>query len=290
MTTHIAHYCSLLLHAQEQTPQYYDDESDLSLFHCTQEELAQLEDIEDLVSRLDQQQQCSETCFAAALVYIDRITTSEAGGLVLNHHTMHKLVLASVLVAHQFLDDSPGLALSFADASGFEPKLVADLKTEFLFMLEFDLMITPHELATYSDLLHGRFSSQHFVRSGLWAGTPPCSIPQDGGNDEPTDSIDYPVISVSQPTPPPSQPDVGLPPLMSLVSSPTQTPRSPNSHALCCSPQRPRRMGSLKKCLMSPIPIQTRRRISDPRARSPSAETCPALKSRQRMGRAHSSS
>eukprot|EP00300_Choanocystis_sp_HF-7_P010511 c16987_g1_i1.p1 GENE.c16987_g1_i1~~c16987_g1_i1.p1 ORF type:complete len:264 (+),score=33.97 c16987_g1_i1:76-867(+) len=185
---HTSHYCRVLAHAATTET---NDFSTCSLFHSTQEELAQLEDINDLVSRLDQIQ-CSETCFAAALVYIDRITNLEAGGLVLNHHTMHKLVLTSVLVAHQFLDDSPGSALSFADAAGFDPKLVADLKTEFLFMLEFDLMIAPEELATYSDLLYGRFSSQHFPHSGLWAGIPP----QDN---DPTHNIDYPVISVSHP-------------------------------------------------------------------------------------------
>jgi hypothetical protein len=79
----------------------------------------------------------------------------------------------SLLLANQFLDDKSERALQFARVAHVHPVTMANLKIDFLFRVSFSLMVTEDEIRGYSDKLHGRFSTEYFKQSLMWAGMPP---------------------------------------------------------------------------------------------------------------------
>jgi hypothetical protein len=84
---HIQHLVSLLMFvAQKNDPNDQFALGGLATpFHCNQNE-----PLIDLVTRLFQHIRCSTSCYAAALVYIDRITEANSD-LPLNLRTVHLL-------------------------------------------------------------------------------------------------------------------------------------------------------------------------------------------------------
>eukprot|EP00301_Raphidiophrys_heterophryoidea_P019863 c469_g1_i1.p1 GENE.c469_g1_i1~~c469_g1_i1.p1 ORF type:complete len:258 (+),score=38.68 c469_g1_i1:393-1166(+) len=170
---HVQHLVNLLMYvAQKNDPnEPYDVLA--TPFHC-----AQNEPLVDLVLRLNQHIRCSPSCYAAALVYIDRVTESNPD-LPLNGRTVNLLFTTSLLLANQFLDDKSERALQFANVARIHPVTMANLKTDFLFRVRFHLILSEIDLHGYSDKLQGPFSTQYFEQTGMWNGILkiPVSLP-----------------------------------------------------------------------------------------------------------------
>jgi len=138
-----------------------------SLFHAEQGE-----PLRDLVRRLDDNIRCSPSCYAVALVYMDRITETNPD-VPLISRTVNLLFTTSLLLANQFLDDKAERALQFARVAGIHPSVMASLKIDFLFRISFSLVVSEVEMKGYSDNLSGRLSTKHFRDLSMWDGILP---------------------------------------------------------------------------------------------------------------------
>jgi len=168
-SAHVSHLVKLLTYVTRRNESISDNSE--TLFHCTENEQ---EALHSFIARLDDNIRCSETCYATALVYIDRITEMSTD-LTLNCWTVQRLFTTSLLVANQFLDDTAERALQFSRVAGFDALAMAAMKTDFLFRIQFRLVVSDEEVLGYSDKLQGRFSTAEFARLKLWSGKP-CHV------------------------------------------------------------------------------------------------------------------
>ncbi len=68
------------------------------------------------------------------------------------------------------MDDQPESVAQFSRVTCVPAKILALLKTDFLFHLEFELTVSEMELRTYSDKLLGPFSTCEFSSTAMWNG------------------------------------------------------------------------------------------------------------------------
>eukprot|EP00301_Raphidiophrys_heterophryoidea_P009009 c13303_g1_i1.p1 GENE.c13303_g1_i1~~c13303_g1_i1.p1 ORF type:complete len:215 (+),score=36.33 c13303_g1_i1:156-800(+) len=162
----VEHLVNLLLYVSQRNDLNESSDVLATPFHSIQNE-----PLLDLVSRLYQHIRCSSSCFAAALVYLDRVTEANPD-LPLNLKTVNLLFTTSLLLANQFLDDKSERALQFANVARIHPITMANLKTDFLFRIRFHLTLCEADVRGYSDKLQGYFSTQSFELLGLWNGIP----------------------------------------------------------------------------------------------------------------------
>jgi len=168
---HVTHLVRLLTYVSHRNSSSNDSPYH-TMFHSKEKE----ESLSTFIARLDQNIRCSESCYATALVFIDRITELNSD-LDLNEQTVHRLFTVSLLLANQFLDDTAERTLQFARVAGFHPTTMARLKTDFLFRIQFRLCVRDDEVQGYSDKLQGRFSTGSFEERALWSGVPLASGP-----------------------------------------------------------------------------------------------------------------
>lgn len=108
--------------------------------------------IKDYLKRIAKFSHCSEECFVLALIYIDRLILSNRTFLV-NIYNVHRLVIASVMVAAKFFDDEYFNNAHYGRVGGVSCKEVNQLEIEFLFMINFDLLVTNELYTTYDKRL-----------------------------------------------------------------------------------------------------------------------------------------
>lgn len=166
---HVIHLVKLLTFVAKRNTVKHDT----TLFNTDEEDRPGLL---PFVSRLDDLIRCSESCYATALVYLDRITAMNSD-LTLNNNTVHRLFATSLLVANQFLDDTAERTLQFARVINTDPLEMAQLKTDFLFRIQFKLVAAEQEIRIYSDKLQGRFSTTAFAEKKLWDGVQEAKAP-----------------------------------------------------------------------------------------------------------------
>jgi len=134
------------------------------------------ESVFELIARLDQYIRCSESCYAIALVFVDRLTETNKD-ISLTRRTLKRLFTTSLLVANQFYDDKSECALQFARVASIPGPTMAALKTEFLLRLNYRLVVSDSDVKGYADQLKGRFSSENFSTQGMWTGLCTATIP-----------------------------------------------------------------------------------------------------------------
>jgi len=180
VNTHVTHLVKLLTYVTRRNEAIHDE--NVTMFHSSEQED---ESLHNFVARLDDNIRCSETCYATALVFIDRITEMSSD-LTLNYWTVQRLFTTSLLIANQFLDDTAERTLQFARVAGYEPLVMAAMKTDFLFRIQFRLMVSDEEVLGYSDKLQGRFSTAEFSKHKLWSGKPPVQAEKRADSRTPT--------------------------------------------------------------------------------------------------------
>jgi len=89
------------------------------------------------------------------LEYIHRVTNYKSE-VEVNYHTAHQLVLTCIRVATKFLDDVAFNCFLYAKVVGLTVATVSALETQLLFLLSFDLFVSPKQYQSrYKEMLKG---------------------------------------------------------------------------------------------------------------------------------------
>ncbi|KAF0911585.1 hypothetical protein E2562_011207 [Oryza meyeriana var. granulata] len=107
---------------------------------------------------------CSPACFVVAHVYLDRLAGRPEEGesspaVCVDSYSVHRLLIASVMVAAKFMDDIHYNNAYFARVGGVEVAEMNGLELELLFALRFRLNVTPATFATYCAALEGEMAA-----------------------------------------------------------------------------------------------------------------------------------
>lgn len=108
--------------------------------------------IADYISRLRMYFFCSDSCFLVALIYMDR---------VIKHHphiqlcslSCHRLFVAALIVTVKFYEDTYYSNAYYAKAGGLVLQEINELESGFLQLLDWKLIVEPHDYAIYFELL-----------------------------------------------------------------------------------------------------------------------------------------
>ena len=113
-------------------------------------------------------------CLLMILIYIDRIC--ERSGLVISTLTVHRIVIATVVVAIKAVCDNYHTNTHYARVGGLSIQELNALELEALFLLDWQLTVTPERLQHYYTNLV-RNSQRHTAE--VW---PPAQPPVVGGS------------------------------------------------------------------------------------------------------------
>lgn len=102
---------------------------------------------------------CSDSCYALAFIYIDRLLQRNAD-FALSLRSAHRVILAALLLAIKFHDDDYYTNLYYSQVGGIGLQELNGLETEMLGLLRFDLHVTPQIYFTYLNQIHAHFARQ----------------------------------------------------------------------------------------------------------------------------------
>uniref|UniRef100_A0A7S4PH37 Cyclin n=1 Tax=Paramoeba aestuarina TaxID=180227 RepID=A0A7S4PH37_9EUKA len=117
------------------------------------------------VERVTTYAPCTVECFVVALVYLNRMSSQKLG--FINPMTIHRLFLASLLLAAKYYDDLYFNNKFYARVGGISCKELNALELEFLIRTEFSLGISKEEFLKFSHVLssspcHSKTASDPF--------------------------------------------------------------------------------------------------------------------------------
>lgn len=121
-----------------------------SCFHSVREPPAM--PLGSYLTRLRTYCQCSDACFIASLVYVDRAVKRQPSFEVSNL-TIHRLVAASVVVGAKFLDDTYYSNAYYAKVCGVSVKHLNSLEVAMLKCVDWNLSITSDEFDYYCSIV-----------------------------------------------------------------------------------------------------------------------------------------
>eukprot|EP00457_Paulinella_chromatophora_P001793 gb/GEZN01001795.1/.p1 GENE.gb/GEZN01001795.1/~~gb/GEZN01001795.1/.p1 ORF type:complete len:904 (-),score=102.37 gb/GEZN01001795.1/:113-2698(-) len=200
--------------------------------------------IYDYLVRIFTYAECSPACFILAIIYLDKVILKQDRGLIVNSHTIHRLLITSIMLAAKFLDDRFLSNLHYASMGGIAPAELNQLEVDLLFYMEFSLLVSGKTFLNYRQELL-RHAALHMNRPS----------PRPGAGSCPTRCpISPPKQSSFSSTSQSSSADSNVAPSVPLQESATPSELSPTSN-------------------MSPSSTQ-----SD--SSSPMAEDCPSTPSR----------
>ena len=122
--------------------------------------------IHDYLKVLNEKTKCGKTCFISAMIYIDRLLTFQPT-ILITPTTVHKLFLIALLTASKFLTDVFYNNQVWALIGGVRTEEINILEREFLFMLEFSLVISKEEYEHYEKLLDNIANCRAFLSPTL---------------------------------------------------------------------------------------------------------------------------
>jgi len=109
--------------------------------------------LDDWLMRLAWWYDCPKESFVLALEYIHRVTNCKSE-VEVNYHTAHQLVLTCIRVATKFFDDVAFNSLLYAKVVGLPTATVSALEVQLLFLLSFDLFVSPKQYQSrYKEML-----------------------------------------------------------------------------------------------------------------------------------------
>merc|ERR550532_2861612 len=102
---------------------------------------------------------CSDATFIAALILVDRLLEYDGGRLPLTLRNVHRVFLASLVVAVKYHEDLVYSNSHYAKAGGVHLREVNRLERVLLAALDFDLRIAPEQYRLYEASLLSLCSS-----------------------------------------------------------------------------------------------------------------------------------
>jgi len=109
--------------------------------------------IDKYLMRLQLRFECSDASFIAALIVVDRLLEYDGGRLPLTMHNVHRIFLASLVVAVKYHEDGVYANSHYAKAGGVHLREVNRLERVLLSALDFDLHIAPEQYQQYEAAL-----------------------------------------------------------------------------------------------------------------------------------------
>lgn len=115
--------------------------------------------IDKYLLRLSATFRCSDATFIAALIMVDRLLGYDGGRLPLTMRNVHRVFLASLVVAVKYHEDLVYSNSHYAKAGGVHLREVNRLERTLLVALDFDLRVAPEEYRMYEASLASLSSS-----------------------------------------------------------------------------------------------------------------------------------
>jgi len=109
--------------------------------------------IDKYLMRLRLRFECSDATFIAALIIVDRLLEYDGGRLPLTMQNVHRIFLASLVVAVKYHEDLCYANSHYAMAGGVHVREVNRLERVILMALDFDLRIAPDQYQMYEAAL-----------------------------------------------------------------------------------------------------------------------------------------
>lgn len=98
---------------------------------------------------LRDQTQCPRACFVVALILLDKLLAKQTH-VQITSNTVHKLILCSLMTASKFTSDMHLENITWASIGGVRADEMSILELEFLFQLQFGLVVTDIEYEKYN--------------------------------------------------------------------------------------------------------------------------------------------
>jgi len=111
------------------------------------------------LTRLRTYCQCSDACFVASLVLIDRAVRLRPGFEVSNL-TIHRLLAASVVIGAKFLDDVYYSNAYYAKVCGLSVRELNSLEAALLRLVDWRVAINPEEFDHYAAIVMGKLPEE----------------------------------------------------------------------------------------------------------------------------------
>ncbi|EGR32235.1 n-terminal domain protein [Ichthyophthirius multifiliis] len=155
-----------------------DNEQLISIISCLLEEILQITDqqenkfpsifhnkklptisIRDYLLRINRICHCSQECFILSIIYIDKIIQRQKE-FVVNSFCIHRLLLASIMVAAKFFDDKYYNNSYYAKAGGVSSVEINYYERSFLQLINFNLFVKEYQFYNYRQKLLDSYQQQ----------------------------------------------------------------------------------------------------------------------------------
>lgn len=103
--------------------------------------------IADYMARIQKYFNCSESCFVAMLIYLDRLTSSTP--IVVNLSNIYRLLLTSMVLAVKFWEDKLRTNTFYAKVGGVSLKELNEMESNGLRLLEWNVHISDQDYQIY---------------------------------------------------------------------------------------------------------------------------------------------
>lgn len=122
--------------------------------------------IHQYLARILKYAPCNNAVLMAILVYMDRLANSK-NPFVVNSYNVHRFLIVGVMVATKFFSDVFYTNSHYAKVGGISTVELNQLELEFLFMMNFDLIIQPHEFDKYGNQLLNHYLAEMRIQESL---------------------------------------------------------------------------------------------------------------------------
>eukprot|EP00830_Metopus_es_P021959 TRINITY_DN9475_c0_g1_i1.p1 TRINITY_DN9475_c0_g1~~TRINITY_DN9475_c0_g1_i1.p1 ORF type:complete len:210 (+),score=23.50 TRINITY_DN9475_c0_g1_i1:26-655(+) len=109
--------------------------------------------IQKYLQRIHKYANCSDCCFAFALIYIDRIAKKGAT-IHLNPLNIHRVIFSAIVLGIKFYEDTYYDNKYYSKIGGIPLVEMNKLEAAMLILLDFDLHVFPEEFSIYVNELH----------------------------------------------------------------------------------------------------------------------------------------
>lgn len=106
--------------------------------------------IHDYLIRIIKYTHIEQSTLICALIYIDRLSSS---GIIINEHTIHKVLFTSILLSMKFNEDCIYNISFFAEIAGVPVKELLLMESEFVNKINFNCYVNEVTFNTYSSLI-----------------------------------------------------------------------------------------------------------------------------------------
>jgi len=133
--------------------------------------------IQQYLSRILKYAPCSNVVFISILVYLDRLANSPKP-FVVNSYNIHRFLIVAIMVSTKFFSDVFYTNIHYAKVGGVTNLELNQLELEFLFMLNFDLIIQQEEFEKYGNQLLNHYIAEVKMHEGAKNQIPSLAPPQ----------------------------------------------------------------------------------------------------------------